>query len=126
MKSSNSDELKKQADLLVEAAQQEISRPEENVVAPMVCKDARQAIINYMTSFLLDNDITITPPNTIDHLLKQCKEVDGRFSYLNITPINCRFHTRHDDYCLSTETVAGCLAVAQEVKGVVDTEAPAY
>lgn len=126
MKSYNSDELKKQADQLVAAAQEEISRPEENVVAPMVCKDARQAIINYMTSFLLDNDVDIAPPHTIDHLLTQCKEVDGRFSYLDITPINCRFHTDHSEYCLSTETVSGCLAVAQEVKGVVDTEAPTH
>ena len=94
-----------QADEYFHAAQEELFKPEEDVVHYMVCKGAYRAIYNYLTSYLLIHDLTLDPKVTLKELLELCKNIDKKFNDLNLDLL---YHA-HDD-----EDVWRDLGIAQQ------------
>ena len=115
--------LLEEADQMVAAAAEEMMRAEEDVITHSVCFNSRQAIINYLTFFLLSNGIRPEEPSVMANLLAQCRGVDPRFRQLNIENIQCRFDVGEKEYCLSVPQVDECLNIARRASDLV--KAPA-
>jgi HEPN domain-containing protein len=119
MKTINSKTLFADADQMLELADTEMNRAEEDVVTHLVCHNSRQSIANYLSGFLLDKGISIYDSTSLAELLSQCKSVDQRFAQLDLSAIHCRFEGEPDDYCLDTEEVGRCLDVARQARELV-------
>ncbi len=115
-----------EADELLEKARAELGRSAEDVTAHLVCHNARQSLLNYLTSFLLHHDVEPIEPPTLAQTLDQCRSIDSRFEYLDITPINCRFEVDDRDYCLSVDKVDECFHIADQAKAMVLSHPPSY
>ena len=56
-------------------ANEELCRPEEDIVSFVVCKNSQFAIENFLKGFLLQNNIDINKYKTIDNLYTQCLKI---------------------------------------------------
>ena len=111
--------LLEEADKMVQTAEEEMMRAEEDAVTHSVCFNSRQAIINYLTVFLLNKGIGPASPPTMAALFDQCRSVDSRFDLLSIENLHCRFEAKHEEYCLSVSQVDECLQIARQASKIV-------
>lgn len=126
MEDKNYDILISEADRMIKTASDEMMRAHEDVTAHMVCINARQSILNYLISYLQKNNEELKEPITMAGLLEQCRSIDGRFELVDLTPINCRNKSEHDDYCLHVGTVGECLKIAKQIRAIALADHPAY
>ena len=126
MNNPNIDQLIREADRMVHLASEEMDRPEEDVTSHLVCNNARQAILNYLLSYLHRNGITPVQPISIAGLMDQCRAADGRFDLIDITSVHCRHKVDPVDYCLDVETVGDCLKVAKLTRSISMEDTPSY
>lgn len=123
---TNIDILISESDKLIHMASEEMMRAEEDVTAHLVCINARQSLLNYLIAYLQKNGETLKRPITMAGLLDQCRGIDGRFELVDLTPINCRNKSEHDDYCLHVGTVGECLKIAKQVRAIALADHPGY
>lgn len=126
MEKQNVDVLITEADQLLERANEEIQRSEEDVIAYMVCHSSRQSIKNYLASFLINNGEAMKEPVTMASLMDQCRSIDGRFDLIDISPISCSHEVHDEDYCTNVNKVTECLQIAKQTRGIAINETPGY
>jgi HEPN domain-containing protein len=108
-----------QAEVLFHLAEEEFSRPEEDVVAYMVCRNAYKAVNKYLTGFLLDHGLDIHASMSLEVLLNKCQELDNRFENLNLdTLYNTNVHEQDDVY-MDMDTVKEFIDLAIDVRKLV-------
>lgn len=126
MQNDEVDKLIAYAGELLDRAEEETQRSEEDVVTHLICTNARQSVVNYFAGFLMQRGTAIAQPVTLQGLLDQCKEHDARFNSIDLTPMYCRCETHNDDYCLDMDQVIQCMRIAQWARSVVTEETPGY
>ena len=73
----------------LKAANDELCRPEEDVVAFMVCKNSQVAISNFLKGYLLQNDVAVDTDATIDNMYNQCKAINPNFANIDLAGFDC-------------------------------------
>ena len=111
---------------LLNFAEREMKRSEEDVVTHLICSNARLALSNFLAGYLIRKQIPVHHPVTLSGLINQCKTIDARFDTIDLSPVHCRHETHDKDYCLETEQVDACLKIAQQARDIVMTDTPAY
>ena len=96
-------------------ANEELFRPEEDVVSYLVCKNAQHAIENYLKGYLLKNDINPDRFRTIDRLYNECKRINKDFEKVNLSGFDCKAQDIHSKYCLEVSKVSNCYNVANHL-----------
>jgi hypothetical protein len=119
------DKMIEYANELLNAAEHESVRSEEDVVTHLICVNARQSIANYFAGFLIQRNVNPVKPITIQGLLDQCKEIDALFDQIDLGPVHCRSDT-HDDYCLTLDQVNECLRIARHARSIVMKDTPRF
>lgn len=123
MKAQQAKKLLMEGDELLAWANEEAHRPVEDTVSIAVCKDARESLRNYLHYFL--NLHHIKPASqSIEDLHRQCVSVDPRFGSIDLLAMRCQSLETYDDedYCLDAGNVANCLALANQVRQLIDSE----
>jgi hypothetical protein len=113
------DQLLAHADELLQAAERETERPSADAMTHLICVNARQSITGFFTGFLMQHQVDLAKPVTMEGLLNQCKAVDPRFEDIDLTPVHCRCETHDNDYCLDRGQVDACLNIAQQARSLV-------
>ncbi len=108
------------ADELLSRANNELCKPEEDVVHYCVCQNAYDAIVNYLGSFLLENNVEFEKTSTIEDLLSSCRAIDKRFNELTLAPIYNP--TRSQDAWMSIATANSFMAMATNTQKMVSGE----
>jgi hypothetical protein len=111
---------------LLQAAEMEQQRSEEDVVTHLICTHSRLALSNFLAGYLLRKQIAVHHPITMAKLLEQCKAIDARFDNIDLNQVTCRNETHDKAYCLETYQVDVCLYIAQQARDIVMTDSPAY
>ena len=96
-------------------ANQELFKPEEDVVTYAVCKNAQYAIENYLKGFLLTNGIDPDNYKTIEELYEQCKSINNKFEDIDLSDIGCKSHHLDSKYCNEVSKVSNCFDVADNL-----------
>ena len=114
--------MKTKENLLLEDAKQklqdareELCRPEEDVVAFMVCKNAQQAIQNYLSAFLSHHGIDASTDITVESLYRKCRSIDPRFEKVDLAGFNCKADNLASRHCSSVEKVSRCFDIADKL-----------
>ena len=103
-------------------ANDELCRPEEDVVAFMVCKNSQIAINNYLKGYLLRNGIETSEDVTIDHLSEKCKEINTNFEKIDLAGFDCQASSLESRYCSGTEKVSRCFDIADSLDAFLRNE----
>ncbi|MDP2059298.1 MAG: hypothetical protein U1C58_00590 [Flavobacteriaceae bacterium] len=116
MKAKANQLFDKAIEKLIEA-NEELCRPEEDVVSFMVCKNAQFAIENFLIGFLLHNAVVPNSKSTINELYEQCRAIDKNFEKLDISAFECRSHHElNGRSCSETKKVSKCLQTADQLE----------
>jgi len=112
----------KNASKKLKKANEELFRPEEDIVPYSVCKNSQFAIESYLKGFLLDNNIDITNFDTIGKLFEQCKRINKNFEKIDLSDISCKTHNIDTRYCDSIEKVSSCFDAADNLDTLLRQE----
>lgn len=99
----------------VNEANEELCRPEEDVVTNSVCKNSQFAIENYLRGFLLNNGKDPSSCNTIDSLYNECKTINKKFEEIVLTDFSCKSHEIGSKYCNQVTKVSNCFDIANNL-----------
>ena len=103
-------------------ANDELCRPEEDVVAFMVCKNSQVAISNFLQGYLLQNGVAVAPDATIDEMYGKCKELNANFEKINLAGFDCVANDLESRYCSGTEKVSRCFDIADSLDAFLRSE----
>lgn len=96
-------------------ANEELFRPEEDVVTYKVCKNSQFAIENFLKGYLLNKGIDPSQYKTIDSLYKRCKVVDKKFEKIDLSDFACKSYKLDSRYCNEVKKVSDCFAAADNL-----------
>ncbi len=118
----NAQEFYKLAVEKLKEANEELCRPEEDVVAFMVCKNSQVAINNFLRGYLMENEVFPEPDQTIDSLYERCKGINPNFEKIDLHGFDCVAHDLESRYCSSTEKVSRCFDIADSLDSFLREE----
>jgi hypothetical protein len=96
-------------------ANQELHRPEEDVVSYLVCKNSQFVIETYLKGFLLKNGVNPNDYTTIDSLYKQCIIINKDFEKVDLSTFNCKSQNMSTKYCEDVSKVSACYDIANSL-----------
>jgi hypothetical protein len=122
MKSNELTGIMKLAISELRIAENELNRPNEDVVTMSICLTARHSMKLLLRTFLLSKSIPHSKENSLTNLLNKCKIIDSQFESISLGKIFCNEMSEaecRDQYCLSTKNVIHCMAVALQLKQLI-------
>ncbi len=96
-------------------ANDELCRPEEDVVSQMVCGNSQQAIVNYLRGFLAQNGIESSADDSINTLYEQCKTLNGHFKEVHLSGFECNAHKDESRFCNESSQLTRCFDIADSL-----------
>ena len=96
-------------------ANEELFRPEEDIVSMVVCKNSQFAVENYLKGFLLQNGVDPSNFKTIDSLYEKCKLINKNFEKVNLSDFECKSHKLDSRYCNDVSKVSSCFDIADSL-----------
>ena len=96
-------------------ANDELCRPEEDVVAQLVCNNAQNAILNYLKGFLVENGIETNSEDSIDKLYEQCKSINKQFEEVHLSGFDCNSHKDESRFCNESTKFSRCFDIADSL-----------
>ena len=109
------DKLFQEAIQKLREANDELCRPEEDVVRSLVCSNAHIAIEKYLTGFLLLNSINPGEDKTIDDLYEQCKTINKHFEDVNLSGFECNAHKEESRFHNDPSELTRCFDIADSL-----------
>ncbi len=96
-------------------ANDELCRPEEDVVSPLVCSNSQHAIINYLKGYLIENGIENKSEDSIDSLYQQCKSINKHFEEVHLSGFDCNSHKDESRFCNDSSKFSRCFDIADSL-----------
>ncbi len=96
-------------------ANEELYKPEEDVVSYLVCKNSQNAIENYLKGFLSQRGFETHDNETMKGLLERCKSLDSNFHKIHLKTIDCKAHKIDSSYCEDVNKVSECFNAADNL-----------
>ncbi len=103
-------------------ANDELCRPEEDVVAFMVCKNSQVAIHNFLRGYLLQKGIETDTEASVDELYARCKTINANFEKIDLEGFDCQASNLESRYCSGNEKVSRCFAIADSLDAFLREE----
>jgi hypothetical protein len=99
----------------LQEADQELYKPEEDVVSLVICRSTIGSIENYLKGFLTLRGFDIEDDQTLGDLMERCRMLDSKFRSINIEEIDCRNVKDPDLHCEEIEKFGACYEVADKL-----------
>ena len=99
----------------LKGANEELFKPEEDVVTYLVCKNSQFAIENYLKGYLTLRGFETHQNETLQSLLNRCKSLNSKFNQIDLTTIDCRAHEIDSKYCQDVNKVSSCFDTADSL-----------
>lgn len=96
-------------------ANEELCRPEEDVVSALVCSNAHAAIENYLKGFLALNSIDPGAEATIDGLYEQCRRLNNHFEEVHLSGFDCHAHKDESRFGNKSSKYSRCFDIADSL-----------
>jgi HEPN domain-containing protein len=96
-------------------ANEELFRPEEDIVSFVVCKNSQFAVENFLKGFLLQNGVDPSNFKTIDSLYEKCKSINKNFEKVDLSDFECKSHKMDSRYCNEVSKVSNCFNIADSL-----------
>lgn len=99
----------------LKTANEELFKPEEDVVTYLVCKNSQFAIENYLKGFLTSRGFETAQDETLQSLLDRCKSLNKKFNQINLEAIDCKARKLDSRYCTDVNKVNSCFEAADNL-----------
>ena len=96
-------------------ANQELFKPNEDVVSYSVCKNSQFAIEGFLKGYLNHRGFVTHDEEHLEGLLNRCRALDPKFNTIDMSVINCKAAKIDSRYCSDVEKVSSCFDVADSL-----------
>ncbi len=96
-------------------ANNELCRPEEDVVTSMVCSHSHAAIENYLRGYLMLHSIIPKEDASIADLYEQCKAINNHFEEVHLSGFDCNAHKEESRFGNKTSKFSRCFDIADSL-----------
>lgn len=103
-------------------ANEELCRPEEDIVPHVVCKFSQSAIDNFLKGFLTLNGIDTSPHKTIDALFEQCVLINRDIDSVSSQYFACGLNTINSGSCNEVTKKSQCHEIADRLESFLKNE----
>jgi len=103
-------------------AEQELQRPNEDVVALCACQCTRISAEGFFRSYLLSKSPEKNENESLSDLLDECAKLDSHFSTIDLSCFNCKNTNEKEcdkKYCLSVDKVNECFEQTHIIRNLV-------
>jgi hypothetical protein len=118
---NNGMDLFQQAVARLEYVNDQLNRPDEDVVTIALCHQARSIIGDLFGSYLLMNGKDITGSDDLKTLRKNSVDLDRKFAMINLEEMYCfpgKLH-HESEYCMDLSRIRACVKIANDLKGLM-------
>lgn len=106
----------------LKCANEELCRPEEDIVPHLVCKYSQSAIDNFLKGFLTLNGIDTSSYSTTDSLFEQCTVLNRKIQSVTVKKFSCGLNTTHSDCCNEVTKRSQCHEIADRLECFLKNE----
>lgn len=106
----------------LQEANEELCRPEEDVVSYLVCKNSQYAIESFLRGYLFKNNIEATGDENINTLYKRCVALNEKFGEIDLHDFTCKGHDHNSRSCSDTNKVSKCYTIADKMNDFLRRE----
>jgi hypothetical protein len=109
------------ASSLLRIANNELYRPSEDTVTLCACQSTKNAVIEFLRSYLTEKKVKSISKNSLENLLSECCKADAGFKSIDISCFGCKAEDESCSgaYCLDVKKVSECFAKAKVVEEFV-------
>ncbi len=109
----------KDANEYYDAAQEELCRPEEDLVPYKICRSAYKSVGNYLAAYLFNHGFEVRDEMTLEFLLEKSISFDPKFEVLDLKPLFYG-NAHHEEVIHATaETMQVYLGIAEQTRDLV-------
>lgn len=114
--------LLSQAIYRLDSAQEELNRPDEDVMAFAICHQVRNALTDMMTAFLMTKGKDTGNAATLEDLRAMSIKFDQRFNQIELASMVCHPGQLEGEkcFCMDIDRVRACLKIANDCKKIVE------
>lgn len=112
------EKLINEANLLLIRAENELEKPQKEMVSFAACQTSKLSIFKFLKAYLAKNKVKITDSDSLMHLYDKCKKYNGSFIDIQIQKMGCVSDTHCDmeEYCMEPEYVVECVNRAKDIR----------
>lgn len=99
----------------VREADEELCRPEEDVVSILVCKKSQRATESFLKGYLLHKGVDPSESNTLEDLYNQCKLFNKNFKKIDLSSFECKALEFDARQCNEISKVNNCYTTADNI-----------
>ena len=103
----------------IQEAEDELMKPNEDVVAFSVCNQSKMAIKILLESYLIKNNLNFNEQEPLALLLERCATYNPNFKSIDLSNMNCRNTPNSQNYCDDIAKVSSCLTVAKQIEKLI-------
>ena len=96
-------------------ANNELCRPEEDVVTSLVCSNSHAAIERYLKGFLMLHSVIAKDDETIAGLYEQCKAINSDFEQVHLSGFECNAHKDESRFGNKSSKFSRCFDIADSL-----------
>lgn len=96
-------------------ANDELCRPEEDVVTSLVCSYSHAAIESFLKGYLMLNSIMPREDETIAGLYEQCKAINNHFEAVHLSGFECNAHKEESRFHNPSSKFSRCFDIADSL-----------
>ena len=99
----------------LKVANQELFKPNEDVVSYLVCKNSQVAIEGFLKGYLNHRGFVTHDEEHLEGLLNRCRALEPKFNRIDMSVIDCKATKTDTRYCADVSKVSSCFDVADNL-----------
>lgn len=103
-------------------ANEELCRPEEDVVSHLVCKNSQLAMENFLKAYLLKLEVNLEKYENINSLYYKCIAVNPKFATVGLDDFTCKHDQFQSRACSDPDKVSRCFQMAEKMNALLKQE----
>ena len=112
------EKLINEANLLLVRAEEELQKPQREMVSFAACQTAKLSMFSLLKAYLVKHKIEVAETDNLVHLYDKCKKYNAAFTDIDIQKMGCVSGTHCDmeEYCMETGYVIECVEKAKSIR----------
>lgn len=112
------EKLINESNLLLVQAQDELQKPEHEMVAFAACQTAKLSIFKLLQAYLEKHKIAYSSKDNLVQLYEKCKIHTKKFGLVHIKDMDCvnGLHCDMEKYCMQPDFVTDCVSIARAIR----------
>jgi hypothetical protein len=110
-----------EGNLLLNRAEEELNKPQKDVMTVSVCQGTKMAIDSFLKAYLTKHQVTDVETGDLMSRFHQCVAFKPEFEEIDIHSFECIHDEKcsMSEYCMSIDKVSGCLKIAEDLRNLI-------